>query len=83
MTILERMGTVIKQERLSKGLSLEVLAQLVGIDRSYLSDIEQGQRNLTLSCIFKISQALNIPASQLVYQAELNRNNSDAECNRN
>ena len=43
------LGSTIKKERLSRDLSQAKLAQIVGIDRTYLSRIENGSGNVNIS----------------------------------
>lgn len=59
-------GERIREIRKSKGLSQEALADLAGVDRSYMGHIERGEKNITLTKIYQIAGALNIPASKLV-----------------
>ncbi|MDZ4178675.1 MAG: helix-turn-helix transcriptional regulator, partial [Coriobacteriia bacterium] len=41
-------GRRLKELRLERGLSQEKLAHLSGLDRTYISQAEQGRRNTTL-----------------------------------
>jgi len=58
-------GERVRQIRKEKGLSQEVFADLAGIDRSYMGHIERGDQNITLTKIFQIAKALEIPICQL------------------
>ncbi|MCP9479740.1 helix-turn-helix domain-containing protein [Marisediminitalea aggregata] len=58
-------GERVRQIRKEKGLSQEALADLAGIDRSYMGHIERGDQNITLTKIFQIAKALEIPICQL------------------
>lgn len=58
-------GQNIKKIRKSKGLSQEELAALAGIDRSYMGHIERGEKNITLTKIYQISEALGVEAANL------------------
>lgn len=50
-------------------MSQENLAHLCELDRTYISGIERGKRNLSLINIFKIANALDIqPFNLLVFQ---------------
>lgn len=64
-------GEVIRDARVSKGYSQEELADLCGMHRTYLSDIERGIRNVSLENIEKLSIALAIPLSVLFAQIEV------------
>ncbi|MCL1952506.1 MAG: helix-turn-helix domain-containing protein [Oscillospiraceae bacterium] len=59
-------GKVIQAHRENKGISQEVLSGLADIGRTHLSAIERGERRPTLDTFYKISQALEIRASDLL-----------------
>jgi transcriptional regulator with XRE-family HTH domain len=59
-------GRVLKQFREGKGLSQEVLSGLANVDRSHLSKIELGLRSPTISILYKIADALETPASDIL-----------------
>lgn len=65
------LGKAIRALRTEMGLSQEAFADAVGIDRSYLGGIERGEHNLAIMNLLKISETLEIPASQLLQIAEL------------
>ena len=48
-----------------KEISQEEFAEMCGLHRTYISDIELGKRNVSLENIEKIANALNISISQL------------------
>ncbi len=52
--------TVIKRKRLQKGLSQEELAFSSGLDRTYISGVERGIRNLTINSLEAIIKGLDI-----------------------
>lgn len=56
----------IKDLRLSKQLSQEELADICGLHRTYISDIERGNRNVSIDNIEKIAKGLNIDPSVLL-----------------
>ena len=51
------------------GVSQEKLAELAGLHRTYISDVERGARNISLSSITRLAAALNIPAATLLLEA--------------
>jgi len=63
-------GKVIQEYRESKDISQEVLSGLAAIGRTHLSAIERGERRPTLDTFYKISQALEIRASDLLRAIE-------------
>lgn len=61
-------GARVRLFRKEKGLSQEGLANLAGIDRSYMGQIERGEINLTLTKIYQISEALKLSAYLLLQE---------------
>ena len=59
-------GEKVRQIRKEKGLSQEALADLAGIDRSYMGHIERGDQNIPLTKIHQIADALEIPVVNLI-----------------
>lgn len=59
-------GGRVRQIRKEKGLSQEALADLAGIDRSYMGHIERGDQNITLTKVYQISEALRVSVSDLI-----------------
>lgn len=70
MADTNKVGTVIQAVREEKGLSQEVVSGLAGIGRTHLSAIERGVRKPTLDTFFKIAEALDMPASELMKRIE-------------
>ena len=56
----EKLGNLIREKRLAKGISQEKLAEYSDLHRNYVSDVERGQRNISLNNIIKIFNALDI-----------------------
>lgn len=69
-TLLECLGNAIVARRYSLSYSQQDLAQRAGVNRSYLSDVERGLRNITLSTLENIAQALNMTPSELLLSAD-------------
>jgi len=63
-------GKAVRKLRREKGVSQEALADLAGIHRTYIGDVESGVRNLSLLNIVRIANALEIPVSKLVLEME-------------
>ncbi|WP_201579496.1 helix-turn-helix transcriptional regulator [Psychrobacter sp. Pi2-52] len=69
MTTDDRMiafGKRVREMRKSKGISQERLAEMAGIDRSYMGNIERGEKNVTLKKAYEICDALEIEIQNLV-----------------
>ncbi|UQI38953.1 helix-turn-helix domain-containing protein [Vreelandella venusta] len=58
-------GQRVRALRKEKGLSQEALAALADIDRSYMGHIERGEKNITLTKIYQIAEALEIQIAHL------------------
>lgn len=63
-------GKIIKKHRQWKELSLADLAQVSGIHRNYLSEIERGAHDPSIKTLAKIAGALEMPISQIFKEAE-------------
>jgi len=70
MNLKEKFGYKIKNLRELKGWSIEYLANISNIDRTYISDIEKGKRNVSLLIIEKLSKALEITIQELFNYGE-------------
>jgi len=64
-TIQKRFGEKVRELRLARSLSQEVLAFKAGVHRTYLGGIERGERNPSLKNITAIAKALNVSLAQL------------------
>jgi len=60
------LGRIVKGRRQVLGFSQEELAWRADLHRTYVTDVERGARNLTLSTIDRLAQALEIPLSSLL-----------------
>jgi transcriptional regulator with XRE-family HTH domain len=60
MDIKEKFGQRLKTLRKAKGLSQEELAERSGLNRPYISGIEQGKRNVSIEVVEKIAVALGV-----------------------
>ncbi|MCK9631052.1 MAG: helix-turn-helix domain-containing protein [Methanoregula sp.] len=61
----EIFGKILQEERKAKKISQEKLAKLTGLDRTFISLIENGKRNPSFTTILKICSALEIDPSEL------------------
>ena len=58
MNIKEEFGKKVKALREEKSMSIEHLANISDVDRNYISDIEKGKRNVSITIMEKIITAL-------------------------
>lgn len=63
---LKKFGAQLQLFRLEKQWSQEKLALEAGVDRTYVSSVERGRRNISLLNILKFAAALEIPAFRLL-----------------
>ena len=68
--ILLHFGLAVKNLRLEKQMSQEELANRCGLHRTYISDIETGNRNVSLNNITKIARAIGIPLHEMFASVE-------------
>ncbi len=60
MDIKIRLGMRIKELRTQVGISQEKLADIANLDRTYITSVEKGKRNISIVNIDKISTALGV-----------------------
>jgi transcriptional regulator with XRE-family HTH domain len=65
MDILEKFGKRLRERRTALGVSQEAFAAKCNLDRTYISGIERGKRNLSLRNIEVIAKALDTSISEL------------------
>ena len=63
-------GYVIRELRLKRELTQEVLSGLAGIPRSHLAMIESGRISPKIDTLWKIAEALGMKLSELIGQIE-------------
>lgn len=63
-------GKAVRTIRQDKKISQEELADLCGLHRTYISDIELGKRNVSLENIDKIAYALQMKKSEIFVEVE-------------
>ena len=63
-------GAALREHRKKRHLSQEALAFEAGLDRTYISLLELGQRSPTLDTMQQIAQALRLKVSTLVIRME-------------
>ena len=66
MDIKKKFGERVKKLRLEKGWSQEKLALTADLDRTYIPSIEKGDRNVSITVIEKIANALEVEIIELL-----------------
>ena len=64
--ILKDFGIHLKNIRVQKNITQEQLAHLCELDRTYISGVERGKRNISLINLYKIASSLDIHPSELL-----------------
>ncbi|MEX0672582.1 MAG: helix-turn-helix transcriptional regulator [Candidatus Paceibacterota bacterium] len=62
----KKLGENLKKIRLSKGIKQVEIAKMLEVDRSFVSNIENGKTNPTLSTIASIAKVLGISTNELL-----------------
>ena len=62
--IRQQVGQRMRELRAGKGFSQERLALEAGLDRTYISSVERGRRNVSIVNIQRIAHALGISTTQ-------------------
>ena len=69
----EQFGEILRKLRKEKGLTQGALATACDLDRTYVSLLERGLRQPTLSTLFSIARALGVNPSSIVKEMESKR----------
>jgi transcriptional regulator with XRE-family HTH domain len=62
----KKLGGNMKRIRLEKGMTQGDICRKLGLDRAYISNLENGKKNPTLETIEKIAKALDIQIEELL-----------------
>lgn len=66
ITVEEAFGQVLRELRQNRGLSQEQLALVCDLDRTFISMLERGRRQPSLSSVITLAQALGTQPHKLV-----------------
>jgi transcriptional regulator with XRE-family HTH domain len=70
MEMIEAVGLAVRRVRRQRQWSQEQLAAEALLHRTYISDIERGVRNASLTSLVRIASALEVKLSRLIAIAE-------------
>lgn len=73
--ILSAFGRLIKQRRIKLGISQEELGFRANLDRTYISGLERGVRNPSLTALVSLAGGMGISVSELLEHLEVEANN--------
>lgn len=65
ITLLKEFGLKVQQRRKELGISQEELAYRAGFHRTYIGMIERAERNITLSNLKRLADALQVDIKEL------------------
>jgi len=74
ITIATDVGIRLQQLRKSRNISQEKFAFICGLDRTYISSIENGKRNVTILSLLKICNSLDISIYDFFNSDQFKRN---------
>jgi len=66
--IQKNIGSNLRNIRKSRGYSLDSTAEITGVSKAMLGQIERGESNPTVTTLWKIAYGLKIPFSSLMYE---------------
>lgn len=64
--ISKKLGANIRRIRIKKGMTQGDICRRLDMDRSYMSAIENGKKNITIAVLDKLANALGIFPSELL-----------------
>ena len=68
--IIRVFGSNVRKYRLERNLSQERFAEICGLHRTYISDVERFQRNVSLENVQRIAVALDLEPYLLLMEGE-------------
>ena len=74
MDLITVFGKNVRRYREEQGLSQERFAEICGLHRTYISDVERFKRSISLGNIQKIAEALGIDAYKLLLEDDTDGN---------
>ena len=73
MNIKSRIGQRIKELRKELSLSQEALAYKAEVDRTYVTDVENGRRNVSVEILERIIKALEVSITEFFNSKEFKK----------
>jgi transcriptional regulator with XRE-family HTH domain len=67
------LGEELRRARLDAELTQEELAFRAGLDRTYISQLENDKKSPTVAVLFRLCDALNVSASRILARADRRR----------
>jgi transcriptional regulator with XRE-family HTH domain len=73
MDLKEKVGLRIRQLRKEQELSQEALGYKAEVDRTYVTDVENGRRNVSVEILERLIKALGVPVSEFFNSKEFKK----------
>lgn len=73
--ILLALGQLVKQRRTTLGISQEELGLRANLDRTYISGVERGVRNPSITALVSLASGLGITVANLLENLEIEADN--------
>lgn len=70
VSLVQRFGDVVRQQRETSGISQEDLADRAGLHRTYISLIERGLRTSSITTVQRLAAALGVSMVDLIRRTE-------------
>jgi transcriptional regulator with XRE-family HTH domain len=67
--ISARVAQILREERLSRGVSMTRVAEKAGLSQQMVSYIERGMRNPTLDVLLRIAEAMDLRLDRVLSKA--------------
>ncbi|MEX0983918.1 MAG: helix-turn-helix transcriptional regulator [Actinomycetota bacterium] len=64
------LGGVLREMRLERGLSQEELGHAIGSGRTYLSELERGEKNPTVKMLFRLAAGLGTTPTLIIERVQ-------------
>jgi transcriptional regulator with XRE-family HTH domain len=64
--VVRKVGRRIRELRQKRGWSQEKLAEEAGLHRTYIGQVERGEKSIGVENLFRLAAALGVPATRLV-----------------
>lgn len=71
MDVVQLLGANVRRCRKLRGMTQEQLALEVGMERSYVSDLERGTRNPSVRALGRLAEALKVEPKELLEEARI------------
>lgn len=78
-SLIQSVANAVRHFRTESGISQETLAEIAGLDRTYVSGVERGVRNITLQSLELIISALGVTTETFLEKVVQKSRNAEGE----